>query len=373
MPKISPKDLVLELLFGRWRPARTLADGYSILLPMPMDMPFLLWFALEALRDMDTTHCNQFVVVPDGWGSDDGMAMERVVRSFDDPRILLSRMPRKVHFFIHKFQRSRSHGFAANWLHWAMIIEGTNCANSKHAFLHDADAFFVDPHGLERQYVECRDRGMITLGVEHRADSFFSANGYAIPGTWEMMYSVPWARSRSPLFLKGRRRDTSHGIHEFDTMLHAQYLDFASGKVGAMVPPPRLVHFHGTIITYRAFTDPKNTLVADDVFRLLLLSMLQELVPEDVGTRILPTPIELARGLDERGASVRYNSPRAAREYPGFRRQIDELLQAPVFAGKRAARIRDYLRPFDDHFATRAVAAAPAEDISTNPRRHGLG
>ena len=232
MRKINPKNLVLESLFGRWRTAGTLADGYSILLPMPMDMPFLLWFALESLRDMDTSHCNQFVVVPDGWGNDGGQAMERVVRSFDDPRIVLSRIPRKVHFFIHKLQRRRSHGNAANWLHWAMIIEGTNCANSKHAFLHDADAFFVDPDSLERQYAECRDRGMITLGVEYRADSFFSANGYAIPGTWEMMYSVPWARSRSPLALKGKWRNTPHGRHEFDTMLYAQYLDYASARSG---------------------------------------------------------------------------------------------------------------------------------------------
>ncbi len=262
---------------------------------------------------------------------------------------------------------------AANWLHWAMIVEGTNRANSKYAFLHDADAFFIDPSGLERQYAECRDRGMITLGVEYRADSFFSAHGYAIPGTWEMMYSVPWARSRSPLALKGKRRDTPHGMHEFDTMLYAQYLDYAFGKVGAMVPPPRLAHFHATIITYRTYTDPKNRLVADDLFRLLLLSMLEELVPDGIGTRLLPAPNELARGLDTSTAQIRYNTPRAAREFPGFRRQIEDLLQAPVFAGKRGAQIREYLRPFDDYFATRAFPAAPDEDISTKPRRHGLG
>jgi hypothetical protein len=239
--------------------------------------------------------------------------------------------------------------------------------------LHDADAFFVDRDGLERQYAECRDRGMVTLGVEYRADAFFSANGYAIPGTWEMMYSVPWARSRSPLALKGQWGDTPHGRHEFDTMLYPQYLDYPSGKVGAMVLPPRLVHFHGTIITYRAYTDPKNRLVGDDVFRLLLLSMLEELVPDDIGTRILPTPSQLARGLDQPTAPVRYDSPRAAREFPGFRRQVDELLKAPVFAGERADRIQEYLRPFDDYFATRAPPAAPEEDISMKPRRHGLG
>jgi hypothetical protein len=148
MPKINPKNLVLEFLFGRWRSAGTLADGYSVLLPTPMDMPFVLWFALEALRAMDTRHCNQFVIVPDGWGPDGGHAIERVVRSFEDPRILLSRMPRMVRFFVHKVQKVRSHGTAG--LHWAMVVEGSNCANSKYAFMQDDDAFFIDSERMER-------------------------------------------------------------------------------------------------------------------------------------------------------------------------------------------------------------------------------
>jgi hypothetical protein len=366
MPNIDAKSLILEALFGRWRTAGALADGYSIILPMPMDMPFLLWFALESLRDMDTAHCNQFVVVPDGWGGDGGQAIERVVRSFEDPRILLSRMPRMVHFFVHKVQSVRSHRTAG--LHWAMVVEGTNCANSKYAFLHDADAFFIDSDSLERQYAECRDRGMMTLGVESRADAFFSDNGYAIPGTWELMYSVPWARSRSPVALKPRWKDTPHGRFVFDSMLYPQYLDYESGKVGVMLRPPRLVHFHATILTYRAFLDAKKESVTDDLFRLLLLSMLEDLMPEDIGTRILPRPRELARGLDDPTAPVRYDSLRAGREFPGFRRQIDELFKAPVFAGERAARIRDYVRPFDNYFRTRAVATGAEEDIATKPR-----
>ena len=361
------KNFVLEFLFGRWRTAGTLADGYSILLPMPMDMPFLLWFALEGLREMDTTHCNQVVVIPDGWGSDGGQTMERVIQSFDDPRIVLSRLPRTVDLFIHKFQRPRSHIMAANWLHWAMIVEGTNCANSKHAFLHDADAFFIERDSLELQYAECRDRGMLTLGVENRADAFFLANAYTIPGTWEMMYSVPWAISRSALALKGNWRDTPHGPYEFDTMLHAQYLDYTTGKVGVMASPPQLVHFHATISTYRAYIDPKNVLVADDLFRLLLLSMLEELVPESARTSILPAPGELARGLDDPTALIRYDSPRAAGEFRHFRRQINEILLAPVFAGERAAQIREYVRPFDNYFATRALRLHPTKTSLRNP------
>jgi hypothetical protein len=155
-------------------------------------------------------------------------------------------------------------------------------------------------------------------------------------------------------------------------MLYPQYLDYASGKVGAMVRPPRLIHFHGTITRYRSYVDPKIRYVGDDLFRLLLLSMLQELAPEGVATRILPGPGELARRLGEPTAPIRYDSPRAAHQYPGFRRQIDELLQAPVFAGERAARIRDYIRPFDEYFATRAAVAAAATDEDIAPRLHGV-
>jgi hypothetical protein len=372
MSAIKLKAFVLGVLFGRWRPARTLTDGYSILMPMPMDMPFLLRFALEGLRDMDTTHCNQIVVIPDGWGKDGGREYQRVIRAFDDPRIELTSLPPEVHFLIHRIQKRRSNCTAANWSHWAMIVEGINCAAHKYAFLHDADAFFIDADGLERQYVECRDRGMVTLGVQYRADAFFSEIGYWIPGTWEMMYSVPWARSRSPITLKGQWQDSPHGWHEFDTMLYPQYLDYPTGKVGAMESPPRIVHFHGAVTTYRAFKDRKDESVGDDLFRLLLLAILEELVPGETTERILPSPIELARGLDEQSAPVRYNSSRAAREYPIFRRQVDELLEAPVFAGERSERIRGFIRPFDEHFATRSTVAAPLDDIATNPRRHGL-
>ena len=70
--RIDPKDLLLRALFGRWGRPGAGGDGYSILLPMPMDMPFLLRFALEGLATLDTAHCRQIIVIPDGWGPDGG-------------------------------------------------------------------------------------------------------------------------------------------------------------------------------------------------------------------------------------------------------------------------------------------------------------
>ena len=66
------KALLLKPLFGRWRRGCPFEDGYTILLPSPMDMPFLLRFALEGLLRMDTSNCRQILVVPDGWGDDGG-------------------------------------------------------------------------------------------------------------------------------------------------------------------------------------------------------------------------------------------------------------------------------------------------------------
>lgn len=374
MATLSLKSLVLGALFGRWRRARPMTSGYTILMPMPMDMPFLLRFALEGLHAMDTTHCKQIVVIPDGFGPDRGRALERVVRQCNDPRVELSRLRPGVHLFIHRSRKRRAGSTAANWLHWAMIVEGIARATCDHAFLHDADAFFIDADGLERQYAECRDRDMFTLGVEHRLDAFFARNGVKMPGTWEMMFSVPWARRRSPISLKGQWRDAPGGRHEFDTMLYPQFLDYAGGKIGTMARPPRLVHFHGAITTYRVYRDRQGKSVGDEMFRLLLLAILEELHAVEGEPRILPPPQEFALGLHDPSAPVTYHAEGAAREYPVFRGQMNDLCQSPAFTGARAERIREFLRPFDDHFAARAVKeiGTPPEWLAIRPRRHGL-
>ena len=79
--RINPKHLILRVLYNRrWPPSRPLEDGYTILLPSPMDMPFMLRFALEGLRHIDTQNCKQILVVPDAWGTDGGRVLQQVVQ-----------------------------------------------------------------------------------------------------------------------------------------------------------------------------------------------------------------------------------------------------------------------------------------------------
>jgi hypothetical protein len=362
---LDPKGIVLRALFSRWRRPCPYEGGYTILLPSPMDMPFLLRFSLEGLRRVDTCNCRQILVIPDGWGDDGGKALRDVVDGWDDPRVEFVELP-ALDLFLNR--RTKPPNGAST--HWMMAVAGTNHARCEYAFLHDSDAFFLDDEGLERQYRECRDRGMYTLGVTARWDAFFQRLGYAIPGTWELMYSTRWARSRAPYYLKGRIVATPDGVNEFDSMLYPQYLDYGTGRVGVMEAPPPLVHFNGTIVTYRIFRDRAGRQVVDELFRVLLLALLEEQIPGEDSGRVVPSVEDLARGLDDPSAPVVYHSEAAAREYPTFRRMIDELCDAPIFRGARAGRIREQIRPFDDHFSDRAGAAdspAPAA------RKHGLG
>ncbi|WP_435011790.1 hypothetical protein P12x_006024 (plasmid) [Tundrisphaera lichenicola] len=363
---IDKKGLLLQLLFGRWRRSCPFEDGYTILLPSPMDMPFLLRYALEGLLRMDTTHCRQILIVPDGQGHDRGRALAEVAGSFSDPRIELVRL-RPLDYKI--IRSMKPPGSAAT--HWMAVVNGILHARGAHAFLHDADAFFLESGGLERQYRECLDRGMFTLGVTPRNDPDFLRLGYQIPGTWELMFSNRWARSRSPYQLKGRRRSTDRGEILFDSMLYPQFIDYPTGKVGVMAEPPKFVHFNGTIFTYRLFRDRKGGSVVDELFRILLLAILEELVPSKDGTRVVPRVDELAAGLTDPSATVTYGTRVAVQEYPIFRSMIEEMCRAPIMEGERAARIVELIRPFDDHFA--AHKADPTLGSLVGHRTAGLG
>jgi hypothetical protein len=364
---IDPKSLILKALFGRWGRTAPIEGGYSILLPTPSDMPFLLRFALEGLKHLDLENCRQVIVLGDGCTDDAGL--RRVVEQSGVPRVEMAAMGPVPYFFVHKM--GRPGGEVANWTHWAMIIEGTRRSRGEYVFLHDADAFFLDARSLERQYRECLERKMVSLGVTARNDPFFHRHGRTIPGTWELMFSNRWARSHAPIDHKGRLRSTPMGVNEFDTMLYPQFMREPVDSVGVIDPPPRLVHFAGAITTYRTFRDRAGSPVVDEIFRLLLLALLEDLVPDSGSGRVLMTVDELARGLSDSSAPVTYGSPVAVQEYPIFRRMIEDLCESPVMGAGRAGRLRELLRPFDDHFAVHK--ADPGLGSLIGHRRDGLG
>jgi hypothetical protein len=306
-----------------------------------MDMPFLLRFALEGIALQDTTRCRQILVIPDGWSDDRGAALRAVMAEFPDRRLEIYE---PSGWDMRLIRRMASP-------YWMMVKFGIENSRCEHAFLHDADAFFHESDAIERIYAAARERGMYTLGVQARWDPFFREIGYEIPGTWETMADCRWVRTRPPYAVKGRKQTTPHGEYVFDVLLFAQYLDYESGRIGVMESPPRVLHFSHTVRAYRDYMRVANPRIIDELFRLLLLSVLENIdVPRARRSR-LPSPQELARGLTDPTAPVTYDSEVAIRGYAEFRDMIEELSSVPIFRGERAARIAAMIEPFDSHFA----------------------
>jgi hypothetical protein len=367
MRRFIKRLLIGALMRRRWPRSRALEEGYAILLPTPMDMPFMLRFALEGLRHINTENCRQILVVPDAWGTDGGEALRCVASEFDDPRIAMAPL-RPIDYRLVRIMRY----FAVP--HWLAFVNGTAQTRCAYAFLHDADAFFIEREGLERHYRECRDRGMFTLGVSARTDEGFLRVGCSrIAATWELMYSVAWALGHGPLAFMPGKWTTPHGLWTFDSMLRPQYLDYASGKIGVMESPPAFVHFYGVIGAYRAYQQrrrkPTGRPIVDQRLRLLLLALFEDLIPATTGRRALPTVEELERGLTDPSAPVTYATVEAAHSYPFFHEQIELLYQTPTFRGPRADQLRERLRPFDEYFQKRAAEAGPL-GLSEGPKPH---
>ena len=308
---------------------------------MPEDMPFLVRLAIEGLRCIDTSNCKQFIVVGDGYGNDNCSAIKRELLRYAETSVELCELP-----FLHSMVARR-----ISCPHPISVIFGASHSRCDFAFLHDADAFFLNRSCIEDTFEYCIRNEMDAVGVAARWDPFFQRLGYAIPGTWQMMFRTAWIRRHPPYRVIGRTEQTPHGMNTFDTLLYPQYLDYRSGKIGVMPNPPRYVHFNGTIVTYRAWKRANGRQVVDELFRLLLLSILEHILPATDGKRLLPSVDDLARGLTDSTRPIRYDTLDCARNYGEFRAQMEELCGSPIFAGERAETIHSLLIPFDAHFA----------------------
>lgn len=368
------RDCLLSLAFGRWPRSAPAVPGYSILIPLPADMPFLLTYALEGIRHLDTTHCREILVIPDG-SRTQPRAIAQIMARQNDARVRLIPLSAWDRIAINALPRADG---GANFRHGLAICRGAAQSTATHIYLHDVDAFWVDPDAIERQYAEALQRHMLALGVTARWDPFYQAAQMEMPGTWELLFSTAWVRSRPPYLIKGaRRRTVDGGTHSFDTLLYAQYLDYPSGQIGVMARPPALVHFNGTITTYRVYRRGcrKGDIgfsVVDELFRILLLAILAELLEARGMAGEVPTVAELITGLKDDTVPVRYTAPAQVDTYPEFRQMMEQLSTAPVFAGPRSQKMHELLKPFDDHFAQSAGVPRPTAPTG-KLREHGLG
>lgn len=354
------KRFLLSLIYPNWGPRKTVHDGYTVVISVPMDMPFLTYLSLQGLRGVDLTHCREILVVPDGCATDGGKALVEAIRASDIADVRLLPVRNRNRITLSLFGHS---GIA----HWMTIVEAVREAGTDLLYLHDADAFFTQNNLIESNYFICKNQGLMSLGVTARWDPQFKELGVKIPGTWELMFSSAWATKWSPIDHKAGQRGTPIGQTFFDTMLYPQYRDYESGLV-KVVESDAFVHLSGTVVTYRKFLDFSGRCVGDELFRLLFLSLLNEVSPQFVSECRLPSVEELSLGLCDSTRRVHYCFPEVVGNYLEFRETVRKLIKTSLFLPyeKTIARL---LTPFDEYFSSQKK---PIDPTPPKMRSHGL-
>ena len=342
-----------ERRLSRWRTKSVAATtpGYTLLIPVPGDIPVFLELALRVCATQSSAHRIRTLVIPDR----PTKAIREIVRerqhNWAGP-LDLTLLPRPERWLLPYLRSgSRNHGL--------QLIAGTEATTSSHIILHDADLFLLDPDLLDSQYEACRSRQLACLGVSPVWDVWFAEHGRQLAATWELTAATEWLRSWKPWRHMGHDADLWGERHTFDTTLWPQ----------AQTPPQRIgvsdrsdgfVHFNYVITSFRHFQQRGSSYV-DANFRLLLIALFVQLFADNPALTAVPSVAELAGGLAGSGPA-HYPAPADAPrgEYADFRTRFGRALHGISLAPDQAERADRALQPFDEWYGY-PTGATPAE------------
>ena len=324
---------------ARWnQPPARLDPGYTLLLPVPGDIPVFLELALKVCARQSARHRCRTLVIPDRPSAAITELVEKARPAWDgDLDIALLPLPERW-FLPYLRSGSRNHGL--------QVVEGISASSTTHVIFHDADLFLLDGELLDQQYEACRDRQLDCIGVSPVWDAWYESKGLRLAATWEMVASVPWLRSFPPYRQIGHDGELLGEMHTIDTTLYAQALTPAA-RVDWVDRSPDFVHFNYVITAYRHFQRHGGGFV-DDHFRLLLIALFVHLFSDGAPPPGLPTLAELASRIDDPAAPVRYVRDEShASGWREFRAQLNRMLGAEYVPAQAAGEAVGALGVFD--------------------------
>ena len=327
--------------FARWPSPSASRPGYTVLVPVPGDLPVFLELALAVCRLQGNEHRVATLVIPDVRTPEVDAIVAQHRPTWPGPLELLS-LPRPERWVLPRMRNpGRNHG--------VQLIAGISACTSSHVVLHDADLFLLGGSAHEQQFEHATANDLSVLGVSPAWDPWYAAHGLQLAATWEMLASVAWLREHPPHRLIGHDAVRFGELHTFDTTFWAQtYTDPAKIEVRPLADD--LIHFNYVISTYRAYqraTGPFH----DSNFRLLLIRVLIELFDPSGVAYAVPSLSELADGLGDPSSSVHYSASDAD-TYATFRSRLDGIVAGP-WAQERRDQVSPALQTFDAWFEAR--------------------
>jgi hypothetical protein len=346
-----PAEVVWRAAYRRWaRPAvDELSPGYTVLMPVPSDLPVFLRLALANVTAQDATGRAEILVIPDRPNTSIAAAFQacRAESGADDLRLV--ELPR-VGRTLGRLSRAKP---GTNY--FLQVHAGVTAVTTTHAVLHDADLFLTDGHFLARHHRRCAERGLACLGVSPAWDDWLREHAYDhVVATWELMFDVRWMRSFQPWRHRWHSGWLDGQWHGFDVTLYPQAR--TRPDLCELHPDAEgsLVHFNWVIGVYRNFQRSHGRPMEDDRFTMLLIRLLTDaLEPARGGPPVaidVPGADELVRGLTDPSRPVTYRDEQTGANYAAFRARLRRLYHAPLFDERAVEVIEQRLTSFDAAF-----------------------
>ncbi len=326
--------------WGHWPRQRGNVPGYTLLIPVPGDLPVFLRLALAVNRRQAHRHRVATVVIPD----QPSARVSEIVgtaRSDWPDELSVRYLPYPERWYLPRL--------ASAWRNYGVqVVTGTAAARSTHVIFHDADLFSLGHSMLDEHYEECRDRALGCLGVSPVWDTWFADRGSHLAATWELCAAVEWMRSYPPHLHMAHHAVVLGEDHSCDVTLHPQVLSDPA-TIAVRAGAADFVHFNYVIGTYRDYQRSPTGFV-DEHFRLLLIRVFIDMFDrgQDYG---VPSLSDLAEGLTNADAPVQYPAASdAAGTYEGFRLKLGQILREQWSADSPNV---PALSAFDDHYGVK--------------------
>jgi len=327
--------------FDRWGPRAQQQEGYSLLVPVPGDLPVFLELAPSVLATQESRGRLETLVVPDiptpeveavaASRRESWAGPLRVVPLPLPERRMLPRLGKPV----------RNYG--------VQFFTGVCASTADYVVLHDADLFLMSPELLDERVELARQEDLDVLGADPVWDGWYAERGLHLAATWEMIARTDWLRSFPPSMHMGHEGELGGETHAFDVTLRPQCV--ADPQRRTVVRSEDIVHFNYVISTYRWFRRSADTF-EDSQFRLLLIRLFVDIFAEQDFDYRLPTLAELAQGLTDPAARVTYPAvdEQTRERYDDFRAKLTRILEGPWTPPATRTGLADQLRRFDEAY-----------------------
>ncbi|NJL63995.1 MAG: hypothetical protein HC903_21880 [Methylacidiphilales bacterium] len=330
-------------LYSNWETSSDRpTPGYTILLPVPGDLPVFLKIALEICSNQKPDNLVETIVIPDQSVPGFKELLQEWTKDYSISPIRLVN-PKPLEQFISAYKNHPHHNYASQ------VIRGINATRSTHALLHDADLFITKDTFLNIHYEKCSNFHLSCLGVSPVWDSWYKEQGIChLTATWELIFDVNWARSFKPWEHRGHDNEIDGKPHTFDVTLLPQcktspeLVQYHQEEWG-------FVHFNYVICTYRWFQKSKGSF-EDDSFRILLIRSLINAFDKSDWKYDVPELDELVRGITDKSNCVTYTQQRTRENYVEFRSKLQTLIDSQLLNEEKASILTDSVGDFDKVF-----------------------